>query len=188
MTLRAAICLACVPLGGAFAAPVQAASPGSAVAISAVDLFNQGNAYRQRYLRSRTLDEPGSAPPARPPEVLALESYTAALRLSPEFAEAYVNRAAVHYERGDYAAAIADCDAAIRLDPMLAEAYNNRSLAYYKSNDYARAKADFDHTIRLNQHYGNAMVVRALPDVDPAGRPQADRVNPGAAAGRYLPR
>lgn len=92
----------------------------------------------------------------------ALRDYDAAIRLKPDFAEAYVNRGVVHYDRGDYDRAIADNDAAIRLRPDFAEAFNNRSLAWYRKGDYARAQADFDRTIRLKQNYGNALIMRPV--------------------------
>lgn len=159
-------CLSVLALGMLDPQRARAAQPHAAVSRSAEALFNQGNAYRLRYLRARTLAEPSSEPRTKPDDELAIESYTAAIRIKPGFAPAYVNRAAVHYERGDFAAAIADCDRAIRIDPALPEAFNNRSLAYHKSNRYAEAKADFDRTIRLEQFYGNAMIVRVLPDAE----------------------
>jgi tetratricopeptide (TPR) repeat protein len=172
MRIRIVLLLGLLFVAGSIPELGQARESEAAQSLSAEALFNQGNAYRQRYLRARTLSEPSSEPQTKSDEELALESYTAAIQLRPDFAAAYVNRAAVHYEMGDYAAAIADCDAAIRIDPTLAEAYNNRSLAYYKSDDYAKAKADFDQTIKLEQFYGNAMIMRTLPDVEekPPGR------------------
>jgi tetratricopeptide (TPR) repeat protein len=164
--IRTAFCFGLLLVAGALSEAGTAKESPVEQSLSAEALFNRGNAYRQRYLRARTMSEPSSQAQARPDDELALENYTAAIRLKPDFAAAYVNRAAVHYERGEYAAAIADCDAAIRIDPRLAEAYNNRSLAYYKSDDYAKAKADFDQTIKLEQFYGNAMIMRTLPDIE----------------------
>jgi tetratricopeptide (TPR) repeat protein len=174
MTLRAAFLLGCMALMGAHGAWAEPSGGPAAAVGQAEALFNRGNAHRRSYLRALAqADAPGSGEKGE--DIMALEAYSAALRLRPDFAEAYVNRAAVHFERGDYARAIADCDAAIRLDPQLAEAFNNRSLAYYRSNRYAEAKADFDRTIQLHQHYGNAMIVRTLPDVTVAPGPASVR-------------
>jgi tetratricopeptide (TPR) repeat protein len=166
VTVRAAVLPGVLLLANLLPAAARGGTTAAEQSVSAEMLFNRGNAYRQQYLRERTLSEHDAEPRGKPPAQLALESYSAAIRMRPDFAAAYVNRAAVHYESGDYAAAIADCDAALRIEPTLAEAFNNRSLAYYKSDRYAEAKADFDRTIRLHQFYGNAMIVRTLPDID----------------------
>lgn len=128
-------------------------------------LFDRGNAYRQRHQRGRSLAEPASAQPASSDEARAFADYDRITALRPDFAAVYVNRAILWYERGDYPRAIADCDAAIRLQPKLAEAWNNRSLAWYRSGHYEQAKADFDQTIKLEQFYGNAMIMRPVPDI-----------------------
>ncbi|WP_187150904.1 tetratricopeptide repeat protein, partial [Treponema endosymbiont of Eucomonympha sp.] len=50
----------------------------------------------------------------------AIEAYTKATELQPDFAEAFHNRGFVYEQKGDYGKAIADYDAAIRLKPDLA--------------------------------------------------------------------
>ncbi len=127
--------------------------------------FNRGNAYRQRHQRARSLAVPADARSGPSDEARDFADYDRVIALRPDFASAYVNRAILWYERGDYPRAIADCDAAIRLQPKLAEAWNNRSLGWYRSGRYERAKADFDQTIKLEQFYGNAMTMRQVPDI-----------------------
>jgi tetratricopeptide (TPR) repeat protein len=121
--------------------------------------YHRANARRIEAQRARA-----NGPAVDPRGVFdpALADYDAAIRLRPDYAEAYVNRGVVHYDRGDYDLAIADNDAAIRLRPDFAEAFNNRSLAWYKKGDYQRAQQDFDRTIRLKQNYGNAMIMRPV--------------------------
>jgi tetratricopeptide (TPR) repeat protein len=48
---------------------------------------------------------------------MALTDYDTALRLDPNFAQAYNNRAVLYKKMGDRAKALADYEAALRLDP-----------------------------------------------------------------------
>ena len=59
----------------------------------------------------------------------ALSAYNNAIRLNPDFAEAYINRGVVKSKLGKHKEAIADHDIAIRLKPNFAEAYTNRGIA-----------------------------------------------------------
>ena len=56
----------------------------------------------------------------------AIEDYNEALRLKPDFAQAYSDRGAAWYFKGEYQKAIADYDQAIQLEPDNARAYTNR--------------------------------------------------------------
>ena len=61
---------------------------------------------------------------------VAIEDYNEAIRLKPDYVEAYNNRGNVYNNLGQYQRAIQDCNKAIRLKPDCAEAYNNRGIAY----------------------------------------------------------
>jgi tetratricopeptide (TPR) repeat protein len=52
----------------------------------------------------------------------AIEDYNEALRLKPDFAQAFSDRGAALYFKGEYQKAIADYDEAIRLEPENARA------------------------------------------------------------------
>ena len=60
----------------------------------------------------------------------AIADYTEAIRIKPDYAEAYRNRGVAYAEKGEYDRAIADYTEAIRLKPDYAEAYYNRGIAY----------------------------------------------------------
>ncbi|MFC2025164.1 tetratricopeptide repeat protein, partial [Chloroflexota bacterium] len=66
----------------------------------------------------------------------AMEAFTNAIKLDPNFALAYNNRGWAYIELGQYEQAIADCTKAIELDPSLALAYNNRGWAYIELGQY----------------------------------------------------
>ena len=70
----------------------------------------------------------------------AIESFTKAIELNPNYAEAYNNRGNAYRDNGNFDRAIADYTKAIELKPDFVEAYNHRDDAYY-------AKGDYDHAI-----------------------------------------
>jgi tetratricopeptide (TPR) repeat protein len=76
-----------------------------------------------------------------------IRCYTETIRLKPDFAEAYHNRANARVRKGDLDGALADYTEAIRLKPDYAVAYYNRGLARGDKGDRDGALADY--TIRL---------------------------------------
>lgn len=73
----------------------------------------------------------------------AIEDYTKALELYPNFAEAYYKRANVKVTLGDNEGALKDYNKAIEIDPNLAEAYNNRGILKLKLGNENGANLDF---------------------------------------------
>ena len=87
---------------------------------------------------------------------LAIESFTKAIELNPDFAKAYTNRAVTYQCKGLFDRAIADHTRAIELKSDLAEIYNNRGAAYGEQGDYDRAIADHTRAIELNPNLAEA--------------------------------
>jgi tetratricopeptide (TPR) repeat protein len=122
----------------------------------------------------------------------AIEDFDQAIRLNPNFAEAYVKRSIAHALKGQPDRAIEDLDQAIRLNPNYAEAFNYRGANYARKFQLDHAIADFDKAIRLNPNFaeafsnrGNAyrrkgQLDRAIEDLD-----QAIRLNPNYAQAFY---
>ena len=81
----------------------------------------------------------------------AIEDYTKAIELKPDFAIAYINRGVAYNDKGDHDFAIADCIKAIHLKPNFAEAYNNRGGCLQASQRrFDRAIEDHSKAIELN--------------------------------------
>ena len=80
----------------------------------------------------------------------AIAAYDAAIRLKPDFADAYAKRASAKYSLGDYNASIKDYDTAIRTGLDYAAAYVNRGVAKRSLRDYKGAIQDYNTAIRLD--------------------------------------
>ena len=79
----------------------------------------------------------------------AIEYLSEAIKLKPDYAEAYNNRGNVYSETGQYQMAIDDYSESIRLRPESVHAYNNRGLAYSKLEKQKEAIEDYNEAIRL---------------------------------------
>ncbi len=120
----------------------------------------------------------------------ALEDFQQALRLNPDFTEAYICRSIIHYYQGNHQGAIADCDQVLRINPRNVDAYNNRGLNRCALKDYKGAIADFNQVLEIEPNHAKAYLNRgysclqlddnwsAIQDFDKAMRidPQAAKV------------
>ena len=86
----------------------------------------------------------------------AIADYNEAIRLKPDFTEAYNNRGHAKLEQDDFREAIADFNEAIRLNPNEASTYNNRGSARKLQEDFDGAIADYNEAIRLKPNYTTA--------------------------------
>ncbi len=82
----------------------------------------------------------------------ALKSYTEAIELDQNYAEAYNNRGVAYAEKSEYDRAIKDYNKAIELDPNNAKAYSNRGVAYAEKGEYDRAIKDYNKAIELDRN------------------------------------
>ena len=90
----------------------------------------------------------------------AIKVYDAVIRLTPDFADAYINRGDVRKNLGDFEDAIKDYDTAIRLGDDYAYVYFNRGFAKANVGDKKGAIKDYDRAIRLDPAYVNAYLNR----------------------------
>ena len=59
------------------------------------------------------------------------------------FANAYNNRGASYWNKGDYEYAVCDYEKALAVDPKLAIAYFNRGESWLRVQDWEKAQSDF---------------------------------------------
>lgn len=85
-----------------------------------------------------------------------IKFYSEAIRLNPNYAEAYNNRGIARDNKGDFGGAIDDYTEAIRLKPDFAKAYYNRGAARKAQGDLHGAIADCTEAIRLKPDYAEA--------------------------------
>ncbi len=86
----------------------------------------------------------------------AIENFSRAIKLNPDYADAYNNRASVRQELRDDAVAIEDCTEAILLNPNCAVYHNNLGIISYSSGDDRGAQAAHTRAIQLNPGYAQA--------------------------------
>ncbi len=91
----------------------------------------------------------------------ALASYTQAIRLKPNFAEAYSNRQKINVWQGNYRQAIADGNRALQLKPNLGDAYLFRGVAHFKLGNLRGQLADFNKLVDLNPYFAEPYSYRS---------------------------
>ncbi|MEK0181955.1 tetratricopeptide repeat protein [Microcoleus anatoxicus] len=82
----------------------------------------------------------------------AVADYNQALRINPNYAEAYFSRGLARSDLGDKQGAIADYNEALRINPNDVIAYYNRGVARYKLGDKQGAIADYDQALRIDSN------------------------------------
>ena len=115
-----------------------------------------------------------------------IEYVNNAIKLQPDYAEAYNNRGIAYDNLGQHQRAIENYNEAIRLQPDDASAYYNRGNTCYKLGQYQRSIEDFNTAIRLQPDlaiayvgrggaYGNlGQYQRSIEDINKAVRLQPD--------------
>ena len=81
----------------------------------------------------------------------AIMEYNEAIRLKPNYADAYNNRGNAYGKLDQYQRAIADYNEAIRLKPYYAVAYHNRAVAYFLQGNKDRGCSDVQKACALGE-------------------------------------
>ncbi|GAC1460995.1 MAG: hypothetical protein NVSMB70_06840 [Chamaesiphon sp.] len=93
----------------------------------------------------------------------AIEDYTQAIQLNPNFANVYYERGLTRYKLGENQKAIEDYTQAIELNPNFADAYYERgSVRNYSLGDLQGAIEDYTQSINLNPKNTEAYYERGL--------------------------
>jgi tetratricopeptide (TPR) repeat protein len=81
---------------------------------------------------------------------LAVEDFTASLKLDPSRWKAYHNRGVSYAMMGEFDQALREFEQALRLNPTYANAWFNRGEVHYELGRYAQAVADYSTALRSN--------------------------------------
>lgn len=88
--------------------------------------------------------------------------YDHAIRLKPDYAEAYNNRGNLLMREGQLEDALADYNHAVRLKPDYFKAYVNRGVTLHQLGDREAAIKDFNEAIRIAPGYAKAYYHRGI--------------------------
>ena len=86
----------------------------------------------------------------------AIADFTEAIRLDPNYANAYNNRGLAYDDKGDFARAIEDYTQAIRFEPRHVNAHTNRGADYAETGQFDKAIADYNEAIKIDPDYASA--------------------------------
>jgi tetratricopeptide (TPR) repeat protein len=86
----------------------------------------------------------------------AIDNYSKAISLKPDYAPAYSNRGVAYVNIRQYRMAVEDYSRAVRLKPDYAIAYNNRGIAYANLGQHQMAIEDYKQATGLKSEYANA--------------------------------
>ena len=86
----------------------------------------------------------------------AIQDYSEAIRLKPDYADSFNGRGVARHDKGDLDGAIQDYSEAIRLKPDYSIAFDNRGTARHVKGDLDGAIQDHSEAIRLEPDYARA--------------------------------
>ena len=92
----------------------------------------------------------------------AINLFSQAIRINPEYSSAYNLRGDAYYNLGNYEKSQQDSSAAIRNNPNDANAYYDRGFSLYFAGEYNGAIIDHNQAIKLNPDFANAYYGRGL--------------------------
>jgi tetratricopeptide (TPR) repeat protein len=93
--------------------------------------------------------EPGSND-IKAEKMQAIQDFTTAIKLNPNYAAAYFMRAYIYYQLKDLNKSLADMDRAIAIVPNYSRSYNNRGLLKIQLQDLPGALKDLNMAIKLD--------------------------------------
>ncbi|MYB95338.1 tetratricopeptide repeat protein [Candidatus Poribacteria bacterium] len=119
--------------------------------------FAKGITYKEQ------ADEAGNPKEKNEKHQQAIKSFTEAINLMPQFAEAYSTRSFISRIEGNFDNAVTDATKAIELNPRSALAYTQRGSIYRAKGELNKAIDDFTKAIALDR--GNAIAYSARGEV-----------------------
>jgi protein O-mannosyl-transferase len=90
----------------------------------------------------------------------AMSDFNEAIKIRPDYIEAFINRGIIYYEAGRLTEALSDFNKALAINPKVAEALYNRGNVYLKQNNFTQALWDYNKAIELDPGYAEAYTNR----------------------------
>jgi tetratricopeptide (TPR) repeat protein len=84
----------------------------------------------------------------------AIRSFDLALRIDPQYVDAWIKRGYAHFLQDEYTVALASYDKALEVDVNNAETWNLKGLAYYKMKNYDKAIECCEKSVDINPNEG----------------------------------
>ena len=91
---------------------------------------------------------------------IIIDNYTKAIKVNPDYEDAYYARGWAYISLGIYQFAINDFDSLIRINPDYADAYYARGFAYDDLGNYQQAIDDYSSAIKINPNNAKAYLFR----------------------------
>lgn len=106
----------------------------------------------------------------------AIDSYTQAIQVKPDYVNAYHNRGLAYHKAGRHQDAIADFDKTIELSPKMAQAYYNRGNAKLAMGRPNAAIMDFNAALKLKPDLAKAQEAKLAATRSSAQQSIASRI------------
>lgn len=90
----------------------------------------------------------------------AIVAYDQAIRLNPQYVDAYNDRGVVRSALGNLSGAITDFEQALQINPQYPIAYVNLGIARLNLNDYQQAITNFNQALQINSNFADAYLNR----------------------------
>ncbi len=103
----------------------------------------------------------------------AVVSYSRAIELEDNYADAYYGRGQAYGQKGDYDKAIADMNKVMVLDPGFAPAYNDRAVIYCLKGEFEKAKEDIKRAEGLGYKV-NPRFIKDIEEIQAKEKAQAE--------------
>ncbi|MYB92568.1 tetratricopeptide repeat protein [Candidatus Poribacteria bacterium] len=95
----------------------------------------------------------------------AIDDYNSAIRINPNYTEAYYQRGLAKHHLDHYESAISDYDEAIRLGPDDAEIYYYRAEANFSLRQVPEGKADIQMALQLAEQSDDMDIIKRIEDL-----------------------
>ncbi|MBI5359800.1 MAG: tetratricopeptide repeat protein [Planctomycetes bacterium] len=92
----------------------------------------------------------------------AIEAFSKAIELYPDYTFAYNQRGWAHSQKGDWQNALTDYDKEVSLLPDNPQALNNRGSAYQQLRYFDEALADYSKALQIDPYYTELYINRGL--------------------------